>query len=86
MRNPVADQTGQVADGHSATSAQLRHATADLIPTRHSSLWPRPEAQAFAVRTNGAPQQGLLFAAFSVRFQNPKTVARKPSPKLRKSQ
>jgi hypothetical protein len=82
MRNPVADQTGQVADGHSATSAQLRHATADLIPTRHSSLWPRPEAQAFAVRTNGAPQEGLLIAPLSFRSQNRNTVAGKTLPRL----
>ena len=31
MRNRALLQTDQVADGHSATSAQPRHATADLI-------------------------------------------------------
>ena len=85
MRTPVSVQADEVADGHSATSAQPRHATADLIRGRHSSLRPGPDSRAFAVRTNGAPQEGLLSAAFSVRSPNPKTVAEKPFPTVRNS-
>jgi hypothetical protein len=85
MRIPVQIQTEEVADGRSATSAQPRHATADLIPAHSSSRWPRPHSRAFAIGTNGEPQEGLLFAPLSVRSQNRKTVAGKPFAELRNS-
>jgi hypothetical protein len=85
MRIPFQIQTEEVADGRSATSAQPRHAAADLTPPRHSSPGPRPDSRAFAVRTNGAPQEGLLFAPLSVRSQDRKTVAGKTFSKLENS-
>jgi len=85
MRRPLPVQTNEIADGHSATSAQPRHATADLIAARFSSPWPRPDSQAFAFITNGAPQEGLLIAPLSSRSQDREAVAEKPIPTVRNS-
>jgi hypothetical protein len=81
MRIPVLTHTEEVAGGRRATSAQPRRATAALLPRLSSSQTPRPNSGVFATRTNGASQEGLLFAPLSTRSQKRKSFIGKPSPK-----
>jgi hypothetical protein len=74
MRIPIATQPQTVAVGRGATSAQSRHATADLILTVYSSRWPHPHSRAFATGTAGAPLEGLLFAPLPARSRKDKML------------
>ena len=64
-------KTEEVANGRSRNvgPTSARHRRPD--PCALSSRWPRPDSRVFAVRTNGAPQEGLLFAPLSVRSPKP---------------
>jgi hypothetical protein len=83
MRIPVLTHTEEVAGRRRATSAQPRRATAALLPRLSSSQTLRPNSRVFATRTNGASQEGLLFAPLSTGSQKRKSLIRKPSVKLR---
>jgi hypothetical protein len=78
-------ETQEVAGGRRATSAQSRHATADLTPQPYSSPQPHPDRRVCATGTTGAPREGLLFAPLSARSQKRKSLERKPEPKPRDS-
>jgi hypothetical protein len=79
MRIPVLTHTEEVAGGRRATSAQPRRATAALLPRLSASQTPRPNPRVFATTTNGASQEGLLFAPLSTRSQKRKSLIGKPS-------
>ena len=83
MRIPVLTHTEEVAGGRRATSAQPQRASAALLPRLSSSQTPRPNSRVFATRTNGASQEGLLFAPLSTRSQKRKSLIGKPSLNLR---
>jgi len=79
MRIPVLTHTEEVVGGRRATSAQPRRTTAVLLRRLSLSQTPRPNSRAFATRTNGASQEGLLFAQLSARSQKRKSFIGKPS-------
>jgi hypothetical protein len=85
MRIPVHTQTEEVAGGRSATSSQPRRATASVTARLSSSHTPHPNSRASAARTNGTPQEGLLFAPLSARSPNRTRFVGKPSLKPRNS-
>ena len=86
MRIPVLTHSEEVAGGRRATSAQPQRASAALLPRLSPSQTPRPNSRVFVARTNGASQEGLLFAPLSTRSQKHKSLIGKPSPKPRISQ
>ena len=85
MRIEVQTETEEVAGGRRAHSAQPRHATSDLTPQLCSSERPHPDSRASASGTNGAPQEGLLFAPLSARFRNHTGFVRKSQENARHS-
>jgi hypothetical protein len=86
MRIPLLGHIEEVAGGRRATSAQPRRATAGLLLKLSASQTPLPNSWIVATRTNGASQQGLLFAPLSTRSQKHKSLIGKPSLKRRTSQ
>jgi hypothetical protein len=78
MKFQVQTRGEEVAGGRSATSSQLRCATADLMPRLCFCLQPPPDRPASATRTNGAPHEGLLFAPLAARSQKYKRFINKP--------
>jgi len=85
MKIAVHTQTEEVAGRRGATSAQPRHASADLTPELYSSRRPHPNPGISATGTNGAPHEGLLFAPLSARFQRQKTFVGETLLELRNS-
>ena len=85
MKERVQSQSEEVAGGRRATSAQPRHASADLMLVVFSSERPHPNPPAFAIRTNGAPHEGLLFAPLIARSRKHKKWMGKPKHRPRNS-
>jgi hypothetical protein len=69
MKISIHMRSEEVASGRSVTSAQPRHATADLTPQPFSSARPHPSSRASTARTTGAAQEGLRCYPLSARFQ-----------------
>ena len=85
MRIEAQAETKEVAGGRGAHSAQPRHATSDLTPQLYSSERPHPDSRASAPGTNGAPQEGLLFAPLSARSPNHTRFVRRTAKNTRHS-
>ncbi len=85
MRITFQNRDEEVAGGRSATSAQPQHASAGLMPECSASEWPRPYPRVCAARTNGALQEGLLFAALPARSQDTRSFGWQPLHQLRDS-
>lgn len=82
MKVRVHTQTGEVAGGRSATSAQPRRATASFTARLSSSHGPHPNSSFFAFGTTGASLESLRCYPLSVRSRKRTRFVGKPFPDL----